>query len=45
MTSLVYILFDSLNDVQGVYAIESEAIVNAKKYNLKDWYILAREYK
>jgi hypothetical protein len=42
---LVYILFNSLNDVQGVYAIESEAVTSAKKYNLKDWYILAREYK
>jgi|688.fasta_scaffold233150_3 hypothetical protein len=41
---LVYILFNKLNDVYGVFGIESEAVAHAKKYNLKDWYILTREY-
>lgn len=41
---LVYILFNRLNDVYGVFAFESMAVEHAKKYNLKDWYILTREY-
>ena len=44
---LVYILFEagSESDPIGVYSSESYARSDAIILNLKNWYILAREYK
>lgn len=44
-SNLVYILFDKTGDCQGVYSSHSYAVSEAVILNLKDWYILAREYK
>ena len=45
MNNLVYVLFDSDNEIISIYHSESYARSDAILYNLKDWYILARGIK
>ena len=48
MTSLVYILFEELDTstpIFAVYSSKTEAEADALKHNLKQWYILAREFR
>ena len=45
MSNLVYVLFDGDNEIINIYHNEAYAISDARLYNLKDLYILARGIK
>lgn len=45
MSNLVYVLFDGDNEIINIYYDQAYAISDARLYNLKDWYILARGIK
>lgn len=44
-TNLVYILYDNQDEIICIYQNKQHAINDATLYNLKDWYILARDFK
>ena len=44
-TNLVYVLYNSSNEIVCIYQNKQHAINDATMYKLKDWYILSKDFK